>query len=37
LQLEQEAKRREELQQVLEEMEQRLVMGGNALDEKERE
>ena len=36
-QLEQEAQKRKEMEQILSEMEQRMVTGGNALEEKERE
>ena len=32
-----EAKKRNELEAILQEMEERLVMGGNALEEKEKE
>jgi len=32
-----EGKKREELQRILQEMEERIVEGGNALEEKERE
>jgi hypothetical protein len=32
-----EAEKREEMERVLKEMEERLVMGGNVLEEKERE
>lgn len=36
-QLKEEARKREEMERILREMEERLVIGGNVLEEKERE
>jgi hypothetical protein len=37
MKLKEEAMKREEMERILKEMEERLVIGGNALEEKERE